>query len=313
MSDGSTEVVSKNVQTRLGRTSIKLSWKNFGTKLAWEKRRILIDRPSPSPKTLGMKLKASLYIAIAAFASPAFAGPPAPAPVVAPVQSFGLGWYGAIDGGVNAYQGFNDNRVFNLNGGDSGGNGGGVAFQSVTLTRDHKIGGFGGAKIGYVFGSGTVRFAVEGDVFFKGFDASLRASVNNSPQVANFNVRVNSVAFMNNVMVRFAPGNGRFQPYLGAGLGGFYASTSNPSINFANMQTSLNTSSSGVGFAWQFLAGADFYINRTNSIFIEYRFLNYNRLRGAGDVQFNGNNPNNFFGSLNLSQSLIGAGWRFHF
>jgi len=42
-------------------------------------------------------------------------------------------------------------------------------------------------------------------------------------------------------------------------------------------------------------------------------YLNYNRLHGAGDVQINPNNPNNLFGTLNLRQSLIGAGWRFHF
>ncbi len=257
-----------------------------------------------------MKLKVSLCLALAAFATPAIAGPP-PAPVVAPVQSFGLGWYGAIDGGVNVYQHYGDDRTFTFTGGGGGGTGGG-GISSVTLSREQKIGGFGGMKLGYVFGAGTVRFALEEDVFYNGFQSSLRATANTG-QTANFNTRVNSVAFMTNFLVRFAPGNGRFQPYLGAGLGGYYASTGNPSVNFAGMQTSFNASASGGGFAWQFLAGADYYVNRRNSFFVEYKYLNYNHVSGVGNVQFNGNNPNNIFGSTNLGQSLIGVGWRFHF
>ncbi|OAI40875.1 hypothetical protein AYO41_01750 [Verrucomicrobia bacterium SCGC AG-212-E04] len=226
--------------------------------------------------------------------------------------SFGIGWYGALDGGVNVYQSYRDNRTFTLNDG---------LGTQVAIERQHKIGGFGGIKLGYVFGTGAVRFAVEESIFYNGFQSSLRAQAFTPQGVAiggpaNSNLTVNSVPFMTNFLVRFAPGNQRFQPYIGLGIGGYYASTGNISVNVRGAQYTINRSASNGSFAWNVLAGADYYFNPKLSMFLEYTYLNYNNLGGktvtVGNGVITGTNSH-FFGNQNLGQSLIGAGVRFHF
>lgn len=54
-------------------------------------------------------------------------------------------------------------------------------------------------------------------------------------------------------------------------------------------------------FAWQVIAGADYYLNQKNSLFIEYKFLEYTGLQA------------DFGNNRVLGQHLIGGGWRFHF
>jgi opacity protein-like surface antigen len=100
---------------------------------------------------------------------------------------------------------------------------------------------------------------------------------------------------MTNGLLRFA--SGKFQPYIGFGIGCYYAEAA--SANFGPF--AFNGGSSHADFAWQVIAGADFYLNPKNSLFIEYKFLEYTA--SQADV---GN-------SRVLGQQLLGGGWRFHF
>ena len=134
-----------------------------------------------------MKSKICILIALAAFASPAFGGDPVVAPskqVVAPApELYGLGWYGAFDAGINIYQSYRNNQAYTLNDG---------LGSVVNVDRQHKVGGFGGLKLGYVFGNGVFRPAIEEDIFYNGFQSSLRAtSAAGAPLIANSNVAVN--------------------------------------------------------------------------------------------------------------------------
>ena len=87
-------------------------------------------------------------------AIPAFAGETYTAP---PPQSeiYGSGWYGAIDLGANIYQDRGDVRNFTNGFGDT-----------LRLDPNNDTGFFGGVKIGYVFGTSPVRFALEEDMFY---------------------------------------------------------------------------------------------------------------------------------------------------
>src|SRR2546429_6680303 len=84
--------------------------------------------------------------------------PPPPPPL------YGLGFYGAIDMGANIYQNrgsdttFSDDRVGTPDFGDT-----------LTVSPKNDVGFFGGAKLGYVFGTGVFRPTVEGDFFYNGF------------------------------------------------------------------------------------------------------------------------------------------------
>src|ERR1700730_3086071 len=64
---------------------------------------------------------------------------------------FGVGPYAAIDAGANVYN-------------DIGSQG----SPDFLLHSNPNTAGFAGGKVGYVFGSGTVRFAAEEDVFYNG-------------------------------------------------------------------------------------------------------------------------------------------------
>src|SRR5580765_6722689 len=85
------------------------------------------------------------------------------------VYGYGLGFYGAIDMGANVYQNRGGDRTFT----------GDRRINDPTPDRDfdatlevspkNDVGFFGGLKLGYVFGSGVVRPAIEGDFFYNGF------------------------------------------------------------------------------------------------------------------------------------------------
>src|SRR6266700_6575544 len=150
--------------------------------------------------------------------------PPPPPPL------YGIGFYGAIDMGANVYQNRGDTRTFTADNPNS-------PFFGDTLTVDPKndVGFFGGIKLGYVFGTGVVRPTLEGDFFYNGFrpgaDLTLNGAftpcpgcqtVNLGSLHGNVNTWINSGAFMANFILRFAPGNQRFQPYVGAGVGVYY-------------------------------------------------------------------------------------------
>jgi len=215
-----------------------------------------------------------------------------------PPELYGLGFYGAIDMGANIYQNRGGDRTFSDDNPNS-------PFFGDTLTVSPKndVGFFGGIKLGYVFGTGVFRPTSEGDFFYNGFrggaDFTLRDSFGDVLRSSSATTWINTGAFMGNFISRFA--FGRFQPYVGAGVGIYYAESAG-----AEFQGPRGTFNSGGGrshadLAWQIIAGTDYYWNPKFSTFIEYKFLNYT------STQINTNQ------SRNLGQQLLGAGVRVHF
>ena len=164
--------------------------------------------------TLGIFLSGSL-----------FAGPPDVSKQVAPPPpppNYGVGFYGAIDMGANVYQDRGGNRTFTQDNPNLLGFG-----DTLELSPKNDVGFFGGIKLGYVFGTGVVRPTVEGDFFYNGFrgggNFTLRDSFGDVLAQRNATTWINTGAFMANFILRFAPGNQKFQPYAGAGVGIYYA------------------------------------------------------------------------------------------
>src|SRR6266705_6769956 len=133
-----------------------------------------------------------------------------------PPELYGLGFYGAIDMGANLYQNRGGERTFTDDFGDT-----------LTIDPKNDVGFFGGMKLGYVFGTGVFRPTVEGDFFYNGFRGGANFTLDDSfgdvLAQQNLTTWINTGAFMGNFIMRFAPGNGRFQPYVGAGVGIYYA------------------------------------------------------------------------------------------
>ena len=231
--------------------------------------------------------------------------PPPPPPM------YGLGFYGAIDAGANVYQNRGGDRTFTDDNPNS-------QFFGSTLEVSPKndVGFFGGIKLGYVFGSGVVRPTVEGDFFYNGFrggaDFTLNEAFTPFPgaptefRTAQRNVTtwVNTGAFMFNFILRFAPGNQKFQPYAGAGVGVYYAESAGVEVNDpVTGAVPINTGggASHADLAWQVVAGSDYFFRPNMSAFIEYHYLDYT------STQLNTRQ------SRDLGQHLVGAGVRFFF
>ena len=228
-----------------------------------------------------------------------------------PPELYGLGFYGAIDGGANVYQNLRDS-IFPLTGLPFG--------SSLDLNQEHDVGGFGGIKLGYVFGRGLVRPTVEGDFFYNGFnfggDLTLRDSVGDVVHQTNVTTWLNSGAFMANFILRF--NFGRFQPYAGAGVGAWYAHTDG--VEFRNVPILGGTVKTGGlshgDLAWQVVAGADYYWTPKFSTFIEYHYLDYTTTFTSAHVRTLGRRNDIDLNGLSfgdLGQHLVGAGLRFHF
>jgi opacity protein-like surface antigen len=223
--------------------------------------------------------------------------PPPPPPM------YGLGFYGAIDMGANIYQNRGGNRTFTDDNPNS-------PFFGDSLTVDPKndVGFFGGIKLGYVFGHGVVRPTVEGDFYYNGFrggaNFTLRDIDNNVLAQRNVTTWINTGAFMGNFILRFAPGNQRFQPYVGAGVGIYYAESAGTEVvDPVTGRVPINTGGgrSHADLAWQIIAGSDYYWTPKFSTFIEYKFLQYT------STQINTRQ------NRDLNQQLLGAGVRLHF
>ncbi len=218
-----------------------------------------------------------------------------------PPELYGLGFYGAIDMGANLYQNRGGDRTFtdNIPGTEDFG-------DTLTVSPKNDVGFFGGAKLGYVFLTGVVRPTIEGDFFYNGFrggaNFTLRDSFGDVLAQRNVTTWINSGAFMGNFILRFA--FGRFQPYVGAGVGIYYAESAGTQVvNPVTGVVPINTGGgqSHADLAWQIIAGTDYYWTPKFSTFIEYKFLNYT------STQINTNEDRN------LAQQLLGAGVRVHF
>ena len=220
-----------------------------------------------------------------------------------PPELYGLGFYGAIDAGANVYQNRGDNRTFTQDNPNLPGFG-----DNLEVDPKNDVGFFGGIKLGYVFGTGVVRPTVEGDFFYNGFrggaNFTLRDINDNVLAQRNATTWINTGAFMFNFILRFAPGNQRFQPYAGAGVGVYYAESAGTEVNNPNTGTvTVNTGGgrSHADLAWQIVAGSDYYFTPKMSAFIEYKFLEYT----STQIDTRDNRV--------LGQQLLGAGVRFHF
>jgi len=224
-----------------------------------------------------------------------------------PPPMYGLGFYGAIDMGANIYQDRGGTRTFN---GDNRINDPTDRDFDATLEVNPKndVGFFGGIKLGYVFGTGVVRPTIEGDFFYNGFrggaNFTLRDRFDDVIAQRNVTTWVNTGAFMANFILRFAPGSQRFQPYVGAGVGVYYAESAGVEVvDPVTGRVPVNTGggASHADLAWQIIAGSDYYFNPKMSAFIEYKFLEYT------STQINTRD------NRVLGQQLLGAGVRFHF
>ena len=220
-----------------------------------------------------------------------------------PPPMYGLGFYGAIDLGANIYQNRGGTRTFTQDNPNLPGFG-----DTLTVDPKNDVGFFGGIKLGYVWGTGVVRPTFEGDFFYNGFrggaDFTLTDSSGNFLGQRDVNTWINTGAFMGNFILRFAPGNQRFQPYVGAGVGVYYAESAGAQV--VNPVTGTVTVNTGGGrshadLAWQIIAGSDYYWTPKFSTFIEYKFLQYT------STQINTRQ------NRDLNQQLLGAGVRVHF
>jgi opacity protein-like surface antigen len=211
------------------------------------------------------------------------------APIPPPL--YGTGFYGAIDMGANVFQDRGGDRTFTNEFGDT-----------LRIDPKNDVGFFGGIKGGYVFGTGVFRPTVEGDFFYNGFRGGADTTLTiDGVVVRNVDATtfINSGVFMGNFIARFA--FGRFQPYVGAGVGIYFAESAGIDVTGPRGTFNGGGGQSHSDLAWQLIAGADYYFTPKFSTFIEYKFLEYE------STQIDTKQ------SRVLGQQLIGAGVRFHF
>jgi opacity protein-like surface antigen len=231
--------------------------------------------------------------------------PPPPPPL------YGTGFYGAIDMGANIYQNRGGDQTFSDDNPNS-------PFFGSTLTVSPKndVGFFGGIKLGYVFGTGVIRPTLEGDFFYNGFrggaDFTLNEAFTPTPGGPTFlsthqrdvTTWINTGAFLGNFILRFAPGNQKFQPYFGAGVGVYYAESAGVEVvDPVTGAVPINTGGgrSHADLAFDVVAGSDYFFTPNFSAFIEYKFLDYT------STQINTREDRD------LKQQLLGAGVRYFF
>ena len=224
--------------------------------------------------------------------------PPPPPPM------YGLGFYGAIDMGANVYQNRGGSRTFTQDDPDFPDSFG----DTLTVDPKNDVGFYGGIKLGYVFGTGVIRPAIEGDWFYNGFrggaNFTLREADGDFIAQRNVTTWINTAAFMFNFILRLGPPTWQFQPYAGAGVGVYYAESAGVEVTDPNTgRVPINTGGGAnhADLAWDVVAGADYFFNPQWSAFIEYHYLDYT------STQINTNQ------TRDLGQHLVGAGVRYFF
>ena len=228
-----------------------------------------------------------------------------------PPLLYGLGFYGAIDMGANIYQNRGGDQTFTDDNPNSP-----FFGSNLEVHPKNDVGFFGGIKLGYVFGSGWIRPTVEGDFFYNGFRGGADFTLNEAftpcpdcPTVLSTRQRdvttwINTGAFLGNFILRFAPGNQKFQPYFGAGVGVYYAESAGTEVvDPLTGAVPINTGGgrSHADLAFDVVAGSDYFFTPNFSAFIEYKFLDYT------STQINTRQDRD------LKQQLLGAGVRFFF
>lgn len=232
-------------------------------------------------------MKYILSLALAALSTPAFAGHPMmdknPAGTL-----YGTGFYGGVQVGANLYQHIDQ--------------GSDLAGLPVSIDLTSNVGIFAGLKLGYVIGTGSVRPAIEFDGYYNGFetDIGFRADVGGVRVRGDGTATTHSGAFLANFLLRLNC-QSRFQPYLGAGVGLYYAQDdSSVTARAGGARVTASASSDSTGLAWQAVAGSDYYFTEKMSVFVEYKFLNYENI----DSDLSGGA---------IRQHLLGLGVRLHF
>jgi len=203
--------------------------------------------------------------------------------IVTPTEApFKTGLYLAPDGGFNVYRANPD------------------AGRPGIGDRNVDVGGYVGGKIGYIFNTGVIEPAIEADMFYNRFGGGWDRVYWMTQRHKEFeNYQTDSGAFLANELIRF--NLGAFQPYIGAGIGLYTASTDRQQKDtnyYSGKQYSYASfHSNNTSWAWQAVAGADYYVSHNISLFLEYKFLNY--METAPDGR--------------LGQHLVGAGVRYFF
>jgi opacity protein-like surface antigen len=228
-----------------------------------------------------------------------------------PPELWGTGFYGAIDMGANIYQNRGGDQTFTDDNPNSP-----FFGSNLEVHPKNDVGFFGGIKLGYVFLKGLVRPTLEGDFFYNGFrggaDFTLNEAFTPTPGGPTFlsthqrdvTTWINSGAFLGNFILRFAPGNQKFQPYFGAGVGVYYAESAGTEVvDPVTGTVPINTGGgrSHADLAFDVVAGSDYFFTPNFSAFIEYKFLDYT------STQINTRQDRD------LKQQLLGAGVRFFF
>ena len=183
---------------------------------------------------------------------------------------YGTGWYFGIDTGANVYQGLSGNTNKNIDG------------DVLSFKTNSNVGWFGGLKFGYVFGTGVFRPAIEEDWYYNGFKTDNDIDLNGT-RIGGGQSTIRSGAFMTNFIGRFALG--RFQPYLGASIGGYYARAVDSAIgvNVGGQTFVTNKGGNSGSLAWGAVAGADYYWTPKYSTFLG---IQVPRLYGTGCGQW---------------------------
>ncbi len=197
----------------------------------------------------------------------------------------------ALDMGANLHQDRGGSRTFTNEFADT-----------LSIDPKNDVGFYGGIKAGWVFGTGVFRPTIEGDLFYNGFRGGADAILNQGGVVSRTGSGtsfINTGAFMSNFIARFA--FDRFQPYVGAGVGVYYAESAGSDFNGTRGNFGTSGGASHTDLAWQVIAGADYYWTPKWSTFIEYHYLDYT------STQFETREDRD------LGQHLLGAGLRFHF
>ena len=233
------------------------------------------------------------------------AGPAEPYKQVAPPPPpiYGTGFYGAIDMGANVYQNRGGDQTFTQNNPNLPGFG-----DTLDVNPKNDVGFFGGVKLGWVFGRGVFRPTLEGDFFYNGFrgggDLTLQDSFGDVLAQRNVTTWINTGQFLFNFIMRFAPGDQKFQPYFGAGVGVYYAESAGTQVQDPTTGTTPINTSGGANhadLAFDVVAGCDYFFNPQWSAFIEYKFLD--------DTSTQIDTREN----RDLKQQLVGAGVRYFF
>ena len=214
--------------------------------------------------------------------------PPAMQQPAPPVSLYGgEGFYWGIQGGINAYQTYEGTERTKING------------TNVTLEMREKVGGYGGLKWGYAFGSGTgILSALEADIFYNGVDYDLEGRADGS-KFGSVTGRFDTGALMGNYIMRFGVGR-QFQPYIGAGIGGWFGQIQDTRLSLDGLGSArISSGDTSGGFAWQLLAGADYFVSERMSLFTEYKFLAYH------GIDLPTSDP--------VYQHLVGVGVRFYY